>query len=275
MQVAQLQCVVTDLDGTLLNSDGRIAEENKKAAFLLKEKGIKLILATGRAFTTTERFVDELQIELPCINANGGMLYDYQQKKPVYMRTIPKERCEQLISLFQKLKYHYFCYTPEGMFTTIGNPRIPFFEHYNELYGPRYSCRLIPMDSSFIPAEHEIVKILVTSVDEKIRQMLETKYNSDHFLNMAYSARGSLDINTVDATKGIALQYMSEHYNFGLTHTLAVGDHENDVSMLSLCGYAAAMGNAMRLAKQAADYIAKDNDHQGFADAVYHYIDRG
>lgn len=72
----RIKLIACDMDGTLLQDDKHISEENRKAVARLKEAGIQFVIATGRHDSMVKTYLDELEIETPVISCNGGMVRD-------------------------------------------------------------------------------------------------------------------------------------------------------------------------------------------------------
>ena len=76
IQKEMYKVVVSDLDGTLLNSDQEVSELSKKVIRKLHDRGIKFYIATGRAYPDAKRIMESIGIKIPLISANGGVIND-------------------------------------------------------------------------------------------------------------------------------------------------------------------------------------------------------
>jgi hydroxymethylpyrimidine pyrophosphatase-like HAD family hydrolase len=82
----------------------------------------------------------------------------------------------------------------------------------------------------------------------------------------------NIEINSREATKGVALKKLADYLKIPLESTMAFGDDTNDTTMLKAAGIGVAMGNAYDEVKQSADFVTKDCDDNGVAFAVRHFL---
>ena len=120
---------------------------------------------------------------------------------------------------------------------------------------------------------HDFYKLSVISGDEKTLERIRIKLEAVEGISVVSSSRTNLEITHADAGKGAALIRYARSKGFLLSEIMAVGDSENDCSMLSLkLGATVAMGNAMEAARAAARYHTKSNTEDGVAYAVERFM---
>ena len=88
-------------------------------------------------------------------------------------------------------------------------------------------------------------------------------------LELAISTSGYIEITQKDAQKGKALEHLCRYLGIYMEEVMAIGDNENDHSMLVRAGYPIAMGNANEEIKKIAKYVTASNDESGVAKAIY------
>lgn len=93
--------LVSDMDGTLINSNKEISKENLDAIKYFVNNGGKFTVATGRMVASVECFLDRLNLDLPAILHNGGKIYDYNNKKVVYEHFIEEDRKESIKKVWE------------------------------------------------------------------------------------------------------------------------------------------------------------------------------
>ena len=91
--------IAIDLDGTLLNSSGEISSENIEAIRLAKEKGIEIVITSGRVSDSVLNIAKEIGADKYFISGNGSMLYDIQKNRIVYENFIDKNKILSLIKM--------------------------------------------------------------------------------------------------------------------------------------------------------------------------------
>ena len=91
--------VALDLDGTLLNSYGEISSETREAIKQSVEKGVEIVLASGRPISSVEDLANELQANHYIISGNGATVYDMQKQETVYDRFLSKEQILNIVKI--------------------------------------------------------------------------------------------------------------------------------------------------------------------------------
>ncbi len=82
----------------------------------------------------------------------------------------------------------------------------------------------------------------------------------------------NIEINSREATKGVALEKLAAYLGIPLESTMAFGDDTNDISMLEAAGIGVAMGNACEAVKRSSDFVTRDCDENGVAYAINHFL---
>ena len=83
--------LVSDIDGTLIDSQYRIPERNREAIQRWMAQGGGFAIATGRSWESVEKCLGDLRVNRPCVLANGGLLYDLERHTPVSVQALPQE----------------------------------------------------------------------------------------------------------------------------------------------------------------------------------------
>ena len=103
--------VAIDLDGTLLNSYGQISERNRQAIKKAQEKGINIVLASGRLFNSVKNISNDLGENKYIVCGNGSLIYDLQNEEIIYDKFIEKNKVLQIIDICEKNSIYYNIYT--------------------------------------------------------------------------------------------------------------------------------------------------------------------
>lgn len=99
-----------DLDGTLLNSNKEISEENQKYIKLAMEKGIKVIICSGRIYSGAKIFAQQLSLQEPMVVCNGAVIKDVKTDKVYYSNLLSKEDCFKVIDILHKYNIYFHTY---------------------------------------------------------------------------------------------------------------------------------------------------------------------
>ncbi len=262
-----------DLDGTLLDDDKHIPEENRKALDELLEKGHKAIITTGRPLPSAVKQAHKLGLtEKGCylIAYNGGVLYDTFAQKVLFEQTIPLEYVRTINEETVRRGIHTQAYDRDSV---LVEPRCD-----NDIV--RYYCGRIEMPFRVIDSIESITeepaKLLLIERNDKTRLYSMQEWIRERFdsvIDTFFSSNEFLEVVSKNLNKGNGLIQLAELLQIPMDRTVAIGDEENDVSMLKAAGIGCAMCNGSPEALAAADYITKvDNNHGGAAEAIRRFI---
>ena len=275
-----IKLIVTDLDGTFLNTNHvTIPQENIDAFKKAHEMGIKVAIASGRTKILTDYIVEQLPFLDYLITSNGAITYDMKTGKAVCSTLIDNK---QSIEIFNILKDYnliyeiYFngdCYMNNESYSMFDAEHVPPHIHalLKDFIKPVSDLKTL-IDGQGI----EKLNILSLSGEERIE--LEEKINRTCNVAFASSfpivkgANGNLEMTDINATKGFAVKGLADALNIGKENIMCFGDGENDCSMLSFADYSFAMANGNELAKSRAKFVTDTNDNYGVANAIKKYV---
>ena len=262
--------LAADMDCTLLSPGKDVPEGNKEAIKALKESQVAFTIATGRSSFLVGKFAEDLGIDVPIITSNGGSLFDASSRKQFASLDFEEAKIRELLRFLLESSADATLYSDEGIFFAPFSSRKFFVEGYNVGVEPVKQAPIIDIDISF-PEKEQIPKfnkILLIRPSEKVIKHL----SSDPELEVISSGIDLFDVMVKGASKGNALIGLADYLNIPASRTFAIGDSDNDVSMIESAGYGIAMGNATDKVKEAACHITGNYDSLGFAKAVYEFI---
>ncbi len=284
-----IKIIATDMDGTLLNSRGSISEENYKAIQLALKAGIDVVIATGRSQEFARFPVEEKGLRLPYIVMNGALIIN---KDGDIESSIPLDKAliHEVVQILNEYGVYYEFYTNQGHISVSKKKGISILkkvlQHREEwkslgeileyIYNrfKNSQMRFIQYSDDLIKNEDlEIYKMIVFSFEKDKLCELQEILSQNPQLAISSSGYGNLEINHVEARKGLALERYARKRNISIAETMAIGDSLNDADMLKRAGFSVAMNNASEDIKQLADYVTLSNDQDGFAHAVYKVIE--
>ena len=262
-----IDAVFIDLDGTLLNEFHEITEANKLALKELKKRNIQYFIATGRPEQLVKKIVDELEYTKPLIMYNGSVIgHPFKTDRELSLH-LDKVITDKIVDYCQKHNHMVMLYTQNAIFSDK-NERVDFFEEKNKSYDLRHRAIFKSLD---LYQGEAVNKILIV---ERNRRRYETAktYINQFDVNTVQSQIGFLDINPLNASKGNAAREIMKLYDIDSTKTLAIGDQENDLSMLDAVNHFVAMGNAAESVKAKAHDVTLSNNDDGVAYCLAKYI---
>lgn len=270
-----IRLVVFDLDGTLLNPQQYVSPRNRQALEALGAAGIGFTLASGRTEQHMRLFAEQLNVTLPVIACNGAVIYDHRKKADVYRKQMSEQLCVDILDHLLAQGMDFMCYTTDGILYPAYSRKIEVMHLYNAK-AAKEGSQLIHIEILDRPqvrqaAQRGMVKILALygNPDEKMR--LE-ELAAAHDATVIASMSAALDIMAPDVSKGTGMAQLARILGISLENVAAFGDHDNDVSMISMAGTGFAMGEATSAAKAVADIIAPNCAEDGVAIAIEQFI---
>lgn len=262
--------LAADMDFTLLSPGKDIFEGNKEAIRALKDASVAFTIATGRSSFLVGKFAEDLEIDVPIMTSNGGSLFDAKTRKQFDSMDFEDSKIRELLRFLMTRSADATLYSDEGIFFTPASTRRAFVNSYNEGLEPSKQCPMIDIDMDFLRKDKlpDFNKILLISADKELVDTL----SSDSELEVISSAPNLFDVMKKGSTKGNALLNLADYLGIPAENTFAIGDSDNDISMIEAAKYGIAVGNATEGVKAAASYISADYDSLGFAKAVYEYV---
>jgi len=254
--------VALDLDGTTLNEDHDLSQTTIDAIRAVTAKGVRVVLASGRLPHSIVPFARRLGLDGIHIGLNGGVAFDLAGNL----------RHKHLLTLDQLSVAHRFI-EGEGLFPMVFGAGGLWASHSSsDLDFLHRGGEPPPM--SYDPARLETIvdpaKIIVVLPpgprDKEIAGRIEPR------VHVVRSGPKFLEFMPPGVAKGVALaEYLAD---IGLVReeVMAVGDSENDASLLAAAGFAVAMGNAVPALRAQADYVAESNAEDGVARVLRRFI---
>jgi len=269
-----IRLLAIDLDGTLLNSFHEISKENKQAIKKAQEQGVRVILATGRPEQLCKTIVKELDIKDDIIMSNGGVIgHPFKQEK-VLSKTLNESIVKIVVDYCEANDIIYLLYTA-GAIVSKPNFRVGFFENKNKNLPADEHVVFKGIDNIEDVYNIEPNKILV--VEENEQKLLKAKVHFSAFdqISMVQSQATFIDVSPKNVSKGSALKAYAEYLKLEPSEVAAIGDQDNDVSMLEFAGTAVAMENATVDCLKVSNFVTLSNNAHGVAYAINEFILKG
>lgn len=267
--------IAFDLDDTLLNDERKISDRNAEILKRCAQRGIYVVLCSGRAEDGIKPFVSRLNIAALesgkyVIAINGCSIFDMHKRIQIYKKTVSGE------VLFEAHKIA----VEEGFETEVYSDGKVFYSKetdwtlrdvrmcgLNGEEAPDFEKFLLENQNSFF-------KMLIPGEPEKIQELQKKLKASLGEKAVIFTSKPYfLEILPPDCGKGEAIEWLSSFIGIDHGTTLAFGDSMNDESMIEKCGYGVAMVNGNEHIKSIADFVTeKTNNDDGVADFIEKYI---
>ena len=259
---------ITDLDGTLLNSQAELSDYTVNTINSLIEKGMYFTYATARTEYSAGSITERLNINVPCIVNNGAEIYDRLSGKYVRKSDIPIESAAKIIEAFAENDVGMFMFKFRGeKFGTCYTEKLneymrDYVETRSKTAQPLWKCADFHSEN-----DGSVVYLTSTGDYEKllpIERIAAAVKGLDHvFYEDTYTGKHYLEIFSENASKANGLKFLREEYGFD--KIVAFGDNLNDLSMFKAADVKIAVGNAKDELKKAADFVIGSNDDDGVA----------
>lgn len=268
-----------DIDGTLLDNKSKVPDSSIEALKKLDDAGIKVVLASGRVFSSVKYNQNLLNIRGPIVATNGSLIS--LDGRDIY-KTYPLEedKLKQLYEFCISNKLDFHIYDDENYYTNRVNlEKIKHLEIDNN-YGMNYQVNLIYKNdpiSYLIENNKKAVKFQISGIDDNdlSRNEIVKILNNDFSDSLYITSSGfsQLEIGNKNATKWSSIEEICEILGINKNEVAAIGDAHNDIPMVSNAELGFAMGNAKEELKEVADVIVANNESSGVLEAVNYVLE--
>ncbi len=254
----QIDAIFFDIDGTLLSFNTHIIPESaKKALLLLKEKGVKIFISTGRAKAEID-VVKDMYFD-GYITLNGQYCYDNKNNK-IFENALHKDDIQKLLSYSKEHSIPCYFVEENDAYYNIRNNLVDELE------------KMIRVDTQPVGNAE---RALTNSIYQ-VSAFVDSKQEQELLKLMPHSASARwyptfCDLFPQNGSKIVGIREVCNHFNIDVENTMAFGDAENDLTMLSGVGLSVAMGNASQEVKDIVDYVTDDVDNDGIFNALKHF----
>lgn len=262
--------VALDLDGTLTNSRKKITENTKNVLSEAIEKGVEVVLASGRPVIGMNHLAKELGLNHKggyILSNNGGIIIDCKTEKVIYQKLIDQKYYEEIYNAVKDLDVSILTYDNKYILTETSDNK------YVNLEAKCCSAKIREVSNLLEAIEGEVPKFLVVGnpkIMEHIKNQLKTKFKGK--LDVYLSQDCFCEIVPIGIEKASGIQKILDFLDLKKEQVIAVGDGFNDIPMLEFAGLSVVMGNACNEVKNYAHYITKTNDEDGVAYALKKFI---
>ncbi len=252
-----LKLVATDLDGTLLRSDGTVSPRTRRTLDALEQQGVTVVFVTGRPVRWMDSLWQHVGGHGLAVCSNGGIVYDVATHRVRSYRPIPVDVGLEVVARLRDG-------IPGSTFAlerTDGFAKEPDFRERNP---PPDSLEVGPIEEIF---DERTVKLLIRHLDHDPEDFwLATDRLVGDLVTTTWSSVGALvEISAAGVTKASTLELLCEEQQVTPDEVVAFGDMPNDLPMLAWAGTSFAMADAHPTVLDLADHVAPGHDEDGVA----------
>ncbi|MEL3972949.1 HAD family hydrolase [Rossellomorea oryzaecorticis] len=276
--------ITSDMDGTLLNEHQEVSEANKKAILDAQKQGIEFMVATGRSYEEARYVLEDAGISCDIICVNGAEVRN-KDGEIIHQAGIQSAHAKEIAAALNETGIYFEVYTDKGTYTenyemgielivdifTTANPEVTE-EEVRQAARERFEkghINLVEDYEKIFNDESQLVyKFLVFSFDDEQLKAADEKLKGIGGIAVSSSGKENLEVNSIDAQKGVALQKLLKEKGLSAEQAMAMGDNLNDLSMMKVAGRPVAMGNALDEIKEYCAYQTALNREDGVAKAI-------
>ncbi|MDJ0755860.1 MAG: Cof-type HAD-IIB family hydrolase [Ardenticatenaceae bacterium] len=261
-----IQCIAVDLDGTLLTSKHTITIGTKNALRRASAAGVPVVIATGKTRASSGQIKQELGLNTPGVYSQGLIIAnpDGTLRHEVHLAN---DLAGEIAAAAEAHHCTFVTYKDTQIFTTRNNPLTSRLVDFDEPYPIEVGSVENLMDHA------PFQKFILLDQPERLKSispLLEQQFTGRATLVM--SQIDMLELVPLGTSKGGGLKILLDDLGIGYENTIAFGDSDNDLEMISWAGIGVAMGNAMPRIKEAATYVTATNDEDGIPLALDKYL---
>ena len=272
MEKLDVKLIAFDLDDTLLNDERQISDENVAALRECAEKGIYIVLCSGRAEDAILPFVRRLEIAGSqagrfIIAINGCSIFDLHKRQQIFCRLVESDVLARTNEIAESWGLRSEVYTADTI----------YYKEENDW--TRLDIELCGLKGVVVPDYDDFIKKGFTKmlipgepeVLQKLQKVLRAEFGERAviFTSKPYF----LEILPPDCGKGEAVTWLANELDIPIEKTMGFGDSMNDESLIKMAGYGVAMLNGLEEIKKIADFVTeKNNNDSGVADFIKKHI---
>lgn len=280
--------VAIDLDGTMLNQYGIVTQKTKSAIQKIQEKGIEVIIASGRPIDSIKTIAKEIKSEKYFISGNGAIIYDIANDEIIYENTLKKQKTLDIIKICEENSIYYNIYTEKEIIAKSLQCNVLYYHKENTYKEEENKTHINIVENvyEYIKNKNEkIVKITIcdenkaifNSIMRKLKEIDEIEILEVSHMSRKMIRQGTeeipieyfyTEISAKNVDKWNAIEFLKEKMNITTQEIIAIGDNMNDKIMIQNAGLGIAMGQSHPHIKEIADQTTNSNTEDGVANSL-------
>lgn len=263
--MSEIKLIATDIDGTIMKHDFTFNPEIKDCVKKLTQKGVKVVLVTGRMHSATEFIAEELNLDTPIVSYQGGLIKD-KNGNVLYEKYLDEGKAKEIIKWAKENDVHLNLYLDDKLYVEKDDAIIRRYASERAI-----EFNVCPFEQLELK---KINKLLIVDFEhpEKVTEWLNElapKYPEIYFVK---SMPFFCEVSNLEAKKSNAVDFLRNYYGLKKEEIMTIGDQNNDIELLKAGGVKIAMGNATDDLKAVADYVTDTVNNNGFVKAVEKFV---
>jgi len=268
IDVSKIKALAVDLDGTALMPDTTMGERTVRCLKGLVEKGIQVMLCTGRAIESSQRYYSAIGATGPMVFFNGAEVAEVPDVKVISSNLMAAEVIDFGLDLARSMDIHFQVFFPprdrpwEALLIEKQRPEAEMYRNHTGIVP-------VVTDLKAVLAEpgtkgcFKAMFICDRSLHGEIRRKMGERFGDSIY--MANSYPSFLEVMNAGVSKGEGLKTAMKCRGLKMEELIAFGDEENDLPMFAVAGFSAAPSSAKEKVRQTADFVFGSNAEEGLA----------
>jgi hydroxymethylpyrimidine pyrophosphatase-like HAD family hydrolase len=251
--------IALDLDGTLIDTGHGFGPGAAEAIAACEARGARVVLATGRSFTSAAPYARDLRLRDTQITLNGAVVAEPATGELTARARLSREQVAAVVDELARRDIPYSLFGRDRVYAERGTPGVPLLDRFGEP-PPVWLSR------DEIVAHPEPIKLLVSLRRGPLDAELAAALGGT--VDVVRSGELFFEFMPRGVSKGDALAELMRRHGVPPAETLAIGDGENDLSMFAVAGHSVAMGQANAAVRAAATEVTATCAEGGVALAL-------
>lgn len=270
------QIILTDLDGTLLNTASEISSLNLKGINALKNAGIDFAIVSGRSCNYLEKITNYYDINCHLIGLNGAEI-KLKDSEIITMDVIPQVTIKKIITFLEEKEIIFQAFTVNEELVHTGDfvvdqvlniAKQKFSDNRDILQSALYfylelfegKKQLEYMNEYITTNAKEILKLEIIESSDYKRKNIIDRLNKYKDINVTNISTNSLEINSKKVNKGLAVRFLLKQLNFDKNRAIGIGDGVNDIELFKNVGKSICVSNSPEFIKSRVNKVIGSND---------------
>ncbi len=249
--------IAVDLDGTMLNPYGEVTQNTKNQIKKTIEKGVEVVIASGRPIDSIKTIAKEIGSENYFIAGNGALIYDIQKEEIIYNKFLPKEKVLEIIKICEENSISYNVYTDKNILATSLKHNVLYYQKENLKKEESKQTKISIVDNLYEyvkeKKEENYLKMTICDDNKTVFQSIIRKLRQIEkieVLDVSHMARKTIkqgteeieiayyytEISLENVDKWDAIEYLIQKMNIRKEEVIAIGDNINDKKMIQEAG---------------------------------------
>lgn len=260
--------LVLDLDDTLLNDDHRISDRNKEMLMKAQERGVYVVLASGRPTPAMLPYAEELELkkyESYLISYNGAIITDLRKQESIFEQSLSKEQIHSLHDFSLANNVDIITYTADSIISETTSKYIDVEVQLTQM-------KFNKVESFKAAVTKSAVKCILLEEPNYLKEVAAKLKKEKPSKSVAISKPFFLEVMPQGIDKGASIARLAERLGICCEEIIAVGNAENDLTMVEYAGLGVWVDNVSPELRHRADVIVASNNEDGVAEVVEKYI---